>query len=54
MFPFAAAVIVVRRDRRATVHAVPLTGPPLWWRLADQLVLAVRQTWARRWPHRAV
>jgi hypothetical protein len=52
MSPFAASVIVLRRNGRATTHAVPLTVPPLWWRLADQLVVAVRQTWARRGPHR--
>jgi hypothetical protein len=52
MPPFAAAVIVARSNRRATTHAVPLTVPPLWWRLADQLVVAVRQTCARRGPRR--
>jgi hypothetical protein len=52
VLPFAAIVVVARRNRHNTTHAIPLTAPPLWRQFVDQIVATLRQTRPRRGPRR--
>ena len=48
---FAAAVVAARRGRRPQTIVIPVSTPPLWRMLVDELALATRRALAHVRAH---